>query len=137
MRELSNSDGDWSSSDEQISKGADVNAKDAKGQTPLMMAAAGGHNGILKVLMETEGLDTEGCDNDGNTALHFACARGMARAANMFLRSASSDLVSAQNIQGKSALHLAAGQGLVETTELLLGAGASVTCTDSQVRNIT
>ena len=82
-----------------------------------------------------ERADTEACDNDGNTALHFACARGMARSANIFLRCASSDLVSAQNIQGKSALHLAAGQGLVETTELLLGAGASVTCVDSQVKS--
>ena len=115
-----------------ISKGADVNTKNAKGQTPLMMAAVGGHTGIIEVLME-EHADTECVDSGGNTALHYACSRGMSRSANIFLRSASCDLVSVQNLKGKSALHLAAGRGLVETTELLLGAGASVTCVDSQV----
>ena len=116
-----------------LSKGANINAKDVKERTPMMLAAIAGHVNIIEHLMD-QAADIDSVDNDLNTALMHACAHGMSKSANLFLKSASDDLVSKQNSDGKSALHLAAGQGLVETTELLLGAGASVTCVDAQVR---
>ena len=119
-----------------ISKGADINAKDAKSRTPIMLASAAGNVNIIELLLE-EKADYESSDSDGNTALHFACAKAMSKSANLFLRNSSSEFVCKQNRDGKTALHLAAGQGLVETTELLLAAGASVTCVDAQVGNLT
>ena len=118
-----------------LSKGAEVNARDSRQRTPLMLAARRGHVNMLEVLMAAKA-DCELEDGDSNTALHLACKAGMSRSANLLLRKVSSDLVSRQNSLGKSALHLAAGKGLVETTELLLAAGASVTCVDAVVRPV-
>ena len=118
-----------------ISKGAQVDARDSRQRTPLMLAARGGHVNILEILL-AEKADQELEDQDSNSALHFACLAGMSKSANLLLRSVTSDWVSRQNNVGKSPLHLAAGQGLVETTELLLAAGASVTCVDSVVSSL-
>ena len=116
-----------------LSKGADINAKDARQRSPVMLAARAGHVGLVEALLEA-GAEAECADSEGNTALHLACAAGMSKSANLFLRTATAEFVDRQNTaEGKSALHLAAGRGLVETTEILLGAGASVTCVDSQV----
>ena len=94
-----------------------------------MLAAKEGHVNVIEMLL-TEKADPDHEDEDSNTALHFACKAGMSKSAAMLVRSVAPDSVSRQNSEGKSALHLAAGAGLVETTELLLGSGASVTCVD-------
>jgi ankyrin repeat protein len=51
-----------------LGKGADVNAKDHDGSTPLIYAAELGHLDLLKVLL-ANGADVNARRNDGSTAL--------------------------------------------------------------------
>ena len=53
------------------SPGADVNATDERGSTPLLEAARYGHNDIARVLIAA-GADLKAKDKDGKTALMLA-----------------------------------------------------------------
>lgn len=53
------------------SPGADVNATDERGSTPLLEAARYGHNDITRVLIAA-GADLKAKDKDGKTALMLA-----------------------------------------------------------------
>ncbi len=55
-----------------IEKGADVNAKDNKGLTPLMYAAEYDTKGTIINLLLENGADFNAKDNDGKTALEYA-----------------------------------------------------------------
>jgi len=60
-----------------LEKGAKVNAKGSRGDTPLMGAAHYGNTQIVRVLIE-KGADVTVKDNEGNTALSIATKRGHA-----------------------------------------------------------
>ena len=51
--------------------GADINAKDNNGETPLHSAADAGHADIIRALVEL-GADINAQDEDGETPLHRA-----------------------------------------------------------------
>jgi|ETN07SMinimDraft_1059922.scaffolds.fasta_scaffold27627_4 ankyrin repeat protein len=53
----------------ELSRGADVNAKDKDGFTPLHLAANKGHKEIVKLLI-AEGADVNAKDDGGRTPLH-------------------------------------------------------------------
>src|ERR1044071_5454728 len=53
------------------SPGADVNARDERGTTPLLEAARYGHDDICRILIAA-GADVKAKDNDGKTALMLA-----------------------------------------------------------------
>jgi len=53
------------------SPGADVNARDDRGSTPLLEAARYGHDDICRLLIAA-GADVKVKDKDGNTALMLA-----------------------------------------------------------------
>jgi ankyrin repeat protein len=53
------------------SQGADVNATDERGSTPLLEAARYGHEDICRVLIAA-GADVKAKDKDGKTALMLA-----------------------------------------------------------------
>ena len=53
------------------SPGADVNARDERGSTPLLEAARYGHNDICRLLIAA-GADVKVKDHDGKTALMLA-----------------------------------------------------------------
>ena len=53
------------------SPGADVNARDERGSTPLLEAARYGHEDIARVLIAA-GADVKAKDKDGKTALMLA-----------------------------------------------------------------
>jgi ankyrin repeat protein len=57
-----------------LEHGADINAEDRSGKTPLMVAAARGRLGVLKVLLR-EGADVRKVDIQGKTALRYAASR--------------------------------------------------------------
>jgi ankyrin repeat protein len=68
-----------------ISKGADVNAKDNIGMTPLMAAAEEGRKDVCELLI-SKGADINAQDKDGKTALKYAIENSKNDVAD-FLRS--------------------------------------------------
>jgi ankyrin repeat protein len=96
----------------------DVNALNAAGETPLMLAAIGGRLGASKQLV---GRGAQ-INREGWTPLHYACSgpdNGVAR----WLLAQGAD-IDARSPNGSTPLMLAAGYGGLSTAEMLLQAGA-------------
>ncbi|KAM3424870.1 hypothetical protein BST61_g6847 [Cercospora zeina] len=95
-----------------IHKGADVNAKNASGTTPLLMAAnqwrgklSDQQEGMLRYLLDAEKIDLDAKGGTlGRTALHHAAAAGCAVALDMLLESGADKTVQDKN--GKNALSI-------------------------------
>lgn len=81
---------------ELIEAGADLNAKDVYGSTPLIVAATFGKTDVAKALIDA-GADLSVANNEGSTPLHVAAFFGrteivealLAKGANKFLRNDS------------------------------------------------
>lgn len=101
-----------------VSRGANVNAQDDKGQTALMMA--GENTDAVKALIEA-GADVNVRDREGNTALMMG-----SWAVQQLLKQAGASEEGLNNV----ALVEAAGQGNLSKVEDLLQAGANVNYAD-------
>ena len=61
---------------ELLNRGADPNFRDAtNGSTPLLLAAAGGHAGVVEALLG-HGADPASTDREGRSALLYSARRG-------------------------------------------------------------
>ncbi|KAK6535083.1 hypothetical protein TWF281_006380 [Arthrobotrys megalospora] len=100
----------------------DVNAVDKNGNNALMLAAAGGHVGVIGQLTTND--DT--ANKEGRTALHLASMKGFERAVDFLLIGlvGSGKTVDSADSNGHTALHLAAKGGHYATVNLLLTHGA-------------
>jgi len=94
----------------------------------IMGAASDGDVAKLKELLAKDGADVNEADEEGRTALHFACGYGEAACAEELL-AASAD-VDRKDKNNNTALHYAAGYGQADMVKLLLGKGA-----DRDVKN--
>jgi hypothetical protein len=56
--------------------GKDADSKDNEGRTPLSCAAAGGHEAVVKLLVERDDVDADSKDEHGRTPLSCAAAGG-------------------------------------------------------------
>ncbi|MFZ8837689.1 MAG: ankyrin repeat domain-containing protein, partial [Pyrobaculum sp.] len=110
-----------------VRRGADVNARDRLGRTPLYYAEDGG---TVEYLIR-RGADPNVRDAGGKTPLRHAVASGRRWAAEALLEAGAEvdeDLAAAFRL---TPLHLAALRGSVEEVERLLNSGA-----DPSVRDV-
>ena len=110
------SDGNQHSAWLELRRGADPNAKNADGATPLHVAAALGRDGIMKLLLERK-VELEARDVDGNTPLHLAAAHADGETVELLLDGGAK--IEARNGFGETPLHLAAESGRIDTARAL------------------
>jgi Raf kinase inhibitor-like YbhB/YbcL family protein len=111
-----------------IAKGADVNAKDADGVTPLMRAASAGRADMVSLLL-SRSADANAKTTGGVTPLMMASLGGYVSAMRPLI-AAKAD-VNVKDNQGRTALMAASSSGEAAAVEALLGAGADVRAEDA------
>lgn len=103
-----------------ITKGADVNAKRKNGSTPLHAQANLGHADVAELLI-SRGANVNAKNKSGTTPLHQAKSREVAE-----LLIAKSAKVNAKNDAAWTPLHMAVSRELKDVVELLISKGADV-----------
>lgn len=68
-----------------LAAGADIQARDVVGNTPLHVAAQAGHNRVVKILLES-GASMVAVSQSGMTPLHRAASKGKELTCNLLLR---------------------------------------------------
>src|SRR5262245_51627992 len=99
-----------------VKKGADVNAKDSKGFTALMIAAEKGLTPIVQVLLD-KGADANDKEpKQGRTALMLAAGNGHLETVQALLAKGAD--VQEKDVNGRTALIIAADKGLTPMVQL-------------------
>ena len=112
-----------------LDRGAAVDARDAEGRTPLMVAAAFDSRAVAAVLL-ARGADPLARDAvDGNTPLDFAAMAGQADFARLLLEHGA-PLDGRATRNGETPLHYAAFYGRRKVIELFVERGADVNVAD-------
>lgn len=111
-----------------------LRARDAKGATPLMLAAGSGRSDCLRALLDLLGTQARAamadCDEDRLTAAHYAAHFGSLEVLHELLRREPACGV-ARDEQGATPLHHAALQGQEGAIHVLLENGTPATITDA------
>lgn len=104
-----------------LEKGADFGKRDHNRQTALHVAVEGGHEGMVKLLLEGHNSNVK--DSLGRTA--FYAVKVGNDAVTRLLLDSSVD-VNCKDSMGETALHVAVEQGSESSTVLLLKHGAGI-----------
>ena len=99
-----------------LAKGADANATDRNGETPLHVAARAGGKDVVVLLLGHKA-DVNAKDASGKTPLHLAVTRDLGVVEALLASKAD---VNARTETGESALHFAAELGRLEVVTALL-----------------
>lgn len=102
--------------------GADLNAIDSRGYTVCHVAAQYGQTAALYHLAMKWGAETDGCDNDGRTPLHWAAYKGYSDTTRLLIVMGSR--ANLPDREGCTPLHWAAIRGNSEACTVLLQGGA-------------
>jgi ankyrin repeat protein len=100
--------------------GADVNAKDDVGSTPLKKAVRNGSIELCRVLLE---LGADANWNNGMTVLHSAAIEGHAGLCQLLLKTYGANVharTTTRGSKGCTPLHLAAGGGFADVCKMLI-----------------
>jgi len=110
--------------EELLSRGADADAKALDGWRPLHMSAAGGHEGVVALLLGMGGADVDATEEEGWAPLHVAAENDQFDVAITLLRAGGGVDVARED--GATPLHVAAGNGFADMVTLLLRKGAAM-----------
>ena len=110
-----------------LAQGADIDARDRDGDTPLHLAAIKAGPAVIAALVAA-GADPNAGSTDGNTPLFNAAEHGNLPAVKALL--AASANVNARNKDGHTPLFYAIDQGHLPVVEALLAAGADLAVRD-------
>ena len=102
-------------------RGADPSLRGKNGNTPLHLAARGGHEEIVKVLLDQPSVEVDAKDNSGKTALHFACSEGHRKVCQILLNFGAD--VKAISADKTTPLHSAILNGHSEVARVILKRG--------------
>jgi hypothetical protein len=111
-----------------IDQGADTNALDVLGRTPLYTAAFYKRSELAKLLL-AHGAKVNVGDTTGLTPLHAAVLAGSVEVAALLIDAGAG--INARSSSGKTPLHLAAATGQLELARLLLIDGADKSIRDN------
>ena len=113
---------------ELLDAGANVNARDALGATPLHDAAWNGYQDLARLLIERHADVNARHLEAGSTPLHYAVIKDEKEMAELLLDHGA-DLAATYR-SGATALHLAADRGYTDVAQLLLDRGADISARD-------
>ena len=111
-----------------IEQGANVNATNWHGLTPLHLTAVNGHVEVCRLFIE-RGANVNATNRYGRAPLHYAVRYGYAEACRLLVNNGAD--VNATDSDGWTPLHWAAANGRLEVCRLLVNNGADVNATDS------
>jgi cytohesin len=112
-----------------VEQGADFNAQDELGWTPLCWAASCGQMEAAEFLI-AKGADVQATTKDEATLLHQAALAGEVRLAELLISRGAG--VNVKDKQGRTPLHKATSAGRKGMVELLIARGADVNIRDNQ-----
>merc|ERR1711971_553966 len=106
-----------------VDQGANLDAKDSKGLTPIMIAAVRGHTEVVKFLKE-KGANLSECDLKDQNIIHILAKHNRHKMVPILMEGRNGAwverLINQPNQKENTPLHIAAGKGSVETVEELL-----------------
>ncbi len=107
-----------------IKRGADINASDSQGLTPLMTAVKGGDYDLVKLLLEYKA-DIDAVDADGWTATMHAAYQNEPKMIRLIAGGYGANLDLVEKLSSSTALGLAAQKGKPLAIVALLDSGAN------------
>ncbi len=117
------SDGDIARVQQLLGEGANIEAKNRDGNTPLNLAAWNGKTEAVRLLLEKRA-NIAAKDVNGTAALALAAHQGQVEVVKLLLETGTN--IEAKKDDGTTALGLAAFQGQVDVVKLLLEKGADI-----------
>jgi len=119
-------DGNLETVQHLVDIGADMEAQDSEGSTPLSIALRRGDRwNVVEYLMD------RGAETLGYTLLHYAAAEGNTEMLQVYLEKKPED-IRAKNIYGETPLHAAVMRGTLGTVKGLVNSGADIEARDSE-----
>ena len=120
--------GDIASARQQLKNGADVNARDDEGETPLFPAISFGGLELAELLI-TNGADVNARDNDGETPMHHAAFGGDKKAFVLLIKYGADQNIKGQ--RGNTPLDIVLLENNAELAEFLRSRGSTSGAADS------
>ena len=114
-----------------VRAGAGVRVTNNYGDTCLTIAACYGHTETVRYLVDLPEVEVDHTDDEGRTALHWAAEKNHADVVQVLI-DAGADIEARYNISGYSPLHFACHSGSPDSVKLLVRAGAGVRVTNNE-----